>query len=203
MACQVQIAWRAAASFQTSDLLRRRGRPCWRHRQQPASEPWIVVIGRWAPRRSLARVIRSPCAAPPTVRPRARALSSPSFRKPSLFRARWHEQREAQRQLALLPGDELHGELDEISNVFQHLKLELIKGGAVTSVIAPDMLPGTSSKSWTAAGAAASDYKVRVSAIGAATKGESALFELKTCGGTERAASWRFSAWRRSIKRQN
>ena len=71
-----------------------------------------------------------------------------------------------------------------ISNVAQHLKLELIKGGAVTSVIAPDMPPGTSSKSWTAAGTAASDYKVRVSAIGAATKGESALFELKTCGGT-------------------
>ncbi len=70
------------------------------------------------------------------------------------------------------------------SNVSQHLKLELIKGGAVTSVIAPDMLPGTSSKSWTAAGTAASDYKVRVSAIGAAAKGESALFELKTCGGT-------------------
>ena len=46
------------------------------------------------------------------------------------------------------------------------------------------MPPGTSSKSWTAAGTAASDYKVRVSAIGAATKGESALFELKTCGGT-------------------
>ena len=71
-----------------------------------------------------------------------------------------------------------------ISNVSQHLKLELIKGGAVTSIIAPDMLPGTSSKSWTAAGTAASDYKVRVSAIGAATKGESAFFELKTCGGT-------------------
>jgi hypothetical protein len=71
-----------------------------------------------------------------------------------------------------------------ISNVAQHLKLELIKGGAVTSVIAPDMPPGTSSRSWTAAGTAASDYKVRVSAIGAAAKGESALFELKTCGGT-------------------
>ena len=79
-----------------------------------------------------------------------------------------------------------------ISNVSQHLKLELIKGGAVTSVIAPDMLPGTSSKSWTAAGTAASDYKVRVSAIGAATKGESAFFELKTCGGTGGSASRRF-----------
>jgi hypothetical protein len=70
-----------------------------------------------------------------------------------------------------------------VTGVTQHLKLELIKGGAVNSVIAPDMAPGTSSKSWTAAGTAASDYKVRVSAIGDPATGESAVFELKTCGG--------------------
>ena len=71
-----------------------------------------------------------------------------------------------------------------VSNVAQHLKLELLKGGAVISVIAPDMPPGTSSRSWTAAGTAASDYKVRVSAIGGSATGESAVFELKTCDGT-------------------
>jgi hypothetical protein len=70
-----------------------------------------------------------------------------------------------------------------VTGVTQHLKLELLKGGAVNSVIAPDMAPGTSSRSWTAAGAAASDYKVRVSAIGDPATGESAVFELKTCGG--------------------
>ena len=70
-----------------------------------------------------------------------------------------------------------------VTGVTQHLKLELMKGGAVKSVIAPDMAPGTSSKDWTAAGAAAIDYKVRVSAIGASAAGESAIFELKTCSG--------------------
>jgi hypothetical protein len=71
-----------------------------------------------------------------------------------------------------------------VTGVTQHLKLELIKGGGVNSVIATDMAPGTSSKDWTAAGAAASDYKLRVSAIGGSATGESVVFELKTCGGT-------------------
>jgi hypothetical protein len=69
-----------------------------------------------------------------------------------------------------------------VTGVTQHLKLELIKGGAVNAVIAPDMAPGTSSKSWTAAGAVASDYKVRVSALDNSLTAESAAFELKTCG---------------------
>jgi hypothetical protein len=70
-----------------------------------------------------------------------------------------------------------------VSGVTQHLKLELLKSGAVNSVIAPDMAPGTSSRSWTAAGTADNDYKVRVSAIGGSATGQSAVFELKTCGG--------------------
>jgi hypothetical protein len=69
-----------------------------------------------------------------------------------------------------------------VTGVTQHLKLELIKGGAINAIIAPDMAPGTSSKSWTAAGAVASDYKVRVSALDNSLTAESAAFELKTCG---------------------
>lgn len=69
-----------------------------------------------------------------------------------------------------------------VTGVTQHLKLELIKGGAVNAVIALDMAPGTSSKSWTAAGTADSDYKVRVSALDNSVTAESAVFELKTCG---------------------
>jgi len=70
-----------------------------------------------------------------------------------------------------------------VSNVAQHLKLELIKSGAVNSSIASDLPPDTSSKNWTAAGTAASDYRVRVSAIGGPATAESAVFELKTCSG--------------------
>lgn len=70
-----------------------------------------------------------------------------------------------------------------VTGVTQHLKLELLKGGAVNGVIASDMAPGTSSKDWTAAGTADNDYKIRVSAIGAPATAECAVFELKTCSG--------------------
>ncbi len=75
-----------------------------------------------------------------------------------------------------------------VTGVTQHLKLELIKGGARQQRHRPRHGPGTSSKDWTAAGTAASDYKVRVSAIGGSGDGRERGFRAQDLRRNSRVA---------------